>query len=310
MRIVRVYAWMMARLNVYIPDEVKVLAEKWRGQINLSQVCVESLRRELEALEFHRRLGSVLSPLKQRNPVEARLMRSYGLTEAYVIEDASAEMDTREALGEFGAKYLNHYIADDSRLAVAGGRQVWCAVKNLTARQSGVSITATGIGQSDPRILHAHPNTIATILWLLYSPKATAQIITEGSQIIWPVDPEISKHPRYFLFGSCARFSPDGSLAQIAGPQSTNELLKRRVFGDYFYNFFDRKGNILPVPKSDRQMIFPASTLQSLSKRPDARLVLIAGGREKKEVIQLVLKNRMCNVLITDSKTGEWLNGR
>lgn len=41
----------MARLNITVPDDLYKRVEKWRDRINLSRVCQEAIRRELDKLE-------------------------------------------------------------------------------------------------------------------------------------------------------------------------------------------------------------------------------------------------------------------
>jgi post-segregation antitoxin (ccd killing protein) len=41
----------MARLNITVPDGLYERIEKWRDRINLSRICQEAIRRELDKLE-------------------------------------------------------------------------------------------------------------------------------------------------------------------------------------------------------------------------------------------------------------------
>ena len=47
--------------------------------------------------------------------------------------------------------------------------------------------------------------------------------------------------------------------------------------------------------------------LQQLSKRKDARVILVAGGEEKRRIVKQVLEAGLCNVLITDVESARHL---
>src|SRR5207249_1664627 len=141
---------------------------KWRRRVNLSEICARALRSELEAAESHRSAQALFSALRSPSTLERTLAVRYKLSEVVVPEITPDTTDVRAALGNAAATYLNRYLCDDSLLAIGGGRQMWCVVKNLTPRQVSVRITGLGIRQNDPQVLHAHANTLTTLLWLLY----------------------------------------------------------------------------------------------------------------------------------------------
>jgi post-segregation antitoxin (ccd killing protein) len=67
----------LARLNITIPDELHVRIEKWRERLNISRVCQDAIRRELDKLEQLpeevRHMHEALSRLGQQ---KARVERS------------------------------------------------------------------------------------------------------------------------------------------------------------------------------------------------------------------------------------------
>src|SRR3989442_3895699 len=194
----------MARLNVSISDELYALTLKWRSRVNLSEVCARALQQELDALEFHRNVGALFSALRPPTKLESELAARYGLCEALVSNTLSITGDAREILGELAANYLNRYLCDDSLLAIGGGRQMWCVVRNLQPRHLKVTITGLGVGQNDPRVLHAHSNTLTTLLWLLFSPRAEARIVGRDDldiNSIWKPDLPKADKPKYFVIG-------------------------------------------------------------------------------------------------------------
>ncbi len=300
----------MGRLNISIPDNLYELTLKWRSRVNLSEVCARALQQELEALEFHRTIGELFSTLRTPTKLESEIASCYGLSEALLSDASPDPANIREALGELAATYLNRYLCGDSLLAVGGGRQMWCVVRNLKPRQLKVTITGLGVGQNDPRVLHAHSNTLTTLLWLLFSPRADARLVG-GDELnihaIWRGDLPVVDHPKYFVVGSCGSFDNSCHLAPLLGEEATRYLLARNVCGDFLYQFFNTGGELVPAPPLEHQSILSADFLRRMSKRADSKIILVAGGSEKLKTLRFTLRAGLCNVLITDLETARLL---
>ncbi len=220
------------------------------------------------------------------------------------------EAGLRDALGGVAADYLSQKLGAGAVLAIAGGRQSWCIVEHLDPRPLEISLVALGYRHNDPRVLHAHANTLTTLLWLLFSPRAVARLIGRDPQEILspalPVQPE----PRYFVVASCAPFSAGGPLASLLGEETTSTLLAKGATCDFAYNFFDKHGRLVSVAIPGDQSILSAGCLSSLSRRQDARVVLVAGGRQKVGAMRRVLEAKLCNTLVTDTATARELIGK
>ena len=230
----------MARLNISISDNLYELTLKWRSRVNLSEVCARALQQELEALEFHRTVGELFSSLRAPTKLENEIASRYGLSETLLSDTSPDPANIREALGELAANYLSRHLCNDSLLAVGGGRQMWCVVRNLKPRQLKITITGLGVGQNDPRVLHAHSNTLTTLLWLLFSPRADARIVggdETNIHAIWKGDLPISDYPKYFVVGSCGPFEGNCHLAPLLGEEATRYLLSKDVCGYFLYQF-------------------------------------------------------------------------
>jgi len=300
----------MARLNISIPDKLYLATNKWRGRVNLSEICAKALQRELEALEFHRTLGTLTSSFRSHTTLESQLLSHLGLADTVVLESPMDHTNIREELGKLAANYLDRHLCDDSLLAIAGGRQMWCVVKNLTPKSVSVTVTGLGIDQSDPQVLHAHANTLTTLLWLLFSPRAQALVVGRNElelHKIWRLDLPLTNHPRYFVIGSCGPFEPGCSLAGLLGTDASEVLFKRQVCGDFLYQFFDDNGEIVDASLRQNKSILSSDILGKLCKRPDARVILVAGGPEKLKIIYFALRAGLFNVLITDKETARGL---
>jgi DNA-binding transcriptional regulator LsrR (DeoR family) len=284
---------------------------KWRRKINLSEICAQALRAELAAVESHRSAAPLLARIRPPvSPLERRLQERYALAEVRVAAGAVAhDADLRDSLGRLAAGYLGHRLASGAVLAIGGGRQSWCVVQHLEPRPLEVALVALGYRQNDPYVLHAHANTLTTLLWLLFSPRAQARLVGGDPQEVLHAALPVRPEPAYFVVASCAPFAAAGPLAKLLGQDATATLVAKGVAGDFAYNFFDKHGRLVPVALPGDQSLLPADCLAALSRRPDARVVPVAGGGQKVGAIRLVLEAKLCNTLVTDMATARILAG-
>lgn len=300
----------MARLNISIPQDLAPLVRKWRRKLNLSEICALALRDELAAVESHRSALPILRKLRRPNRLELELAERFELQEARVSAvEAGDERQSRETLGKAAAEYLNQNLSDGCVLAIGGGRQAWCIVEHMSPRQIAMDIVALGYRQNDPNLLNAHPNTLATVLWLLFSPRAKAWLIGNAPKEILNPSAPVASRSRYFVVGSCAPFEAGSALAQLLGASATKSLVARKADGDFLYNFFDHDGRMIELEIPGDRSILSASELRSLCKRPDTKVVLVAGGEEKAGIIRKAVEGNLCNVLITETIAAQHLLG-
>jgi len=294
----------MPRLNIYLPEPVYDLASRWRDSSNLSEICARAIKDELDAVEGHRSADSLLQSLRPPSEIEDALAKAYGLVEVVVAGEERKPEKIRDALGKAAAAFLDRNVSDGSMIALAGGRQMWCLVRNLAPRRVRTKITALGMHHADPVLLHAHPNTLATLVWLLYSPRSEAYVIGASSTSQhWTVDLPSKADPSYFVISSCSSFDENSSFAELLGDDVRADLNKAEVLGDFAYVFFDKTGKEVEVPLSAPHMKLSADLLSRLSKRSDARTVLVAGGEKKLEAMRVTLQKGLCNTLITDRES-------
>lgn len=300
----------MGRLNVSIPADLAPLVSKWRRRINLSEICSDALRAELLGIESHRSPRPLVATLRQPTDLEAGLAAQYGLLDVIVDpQPHSGDRHLRQALGRLAAEYLNQRLSDGSVLAIAGGRQSWCVVESMGPRNIEVAIQALGYRQNDPQVLNAHPNTLTTLLWLLFSPRATARLVGSDPREVLDIALPVHAQPKYFVIGSGAPFARDCPLARLLTSKATEALLAAGVRGDVLYNFFDATGHPIDAPVQTEQSVLSRQTLSALSARPDSRIVVVAGGSEKAELIRRAMEAKLCNVLVTDAPTARQLLG-
>lgn len=300
----------MGRLNIYVPDEVHRLAARWRGAINLSEVCARALREELQAAESGRAAGRLAGVLRSASARERGVARRFRLADVVICDEPTVDADRRDVLGQSAADYVDRVLSDGALMAVCGGRQMWSVVRNVSPRSVRVTMTASGFGQSDPTVLHAHPNTLVTLLWLLFSPKAQAHLVgARAAAKLWnaALARKEGDTVQLVVLASCASFDASSPLAGLLEREDAAELARRKADADFAYTFLSKSGSIVPFAPSGPHFVLDAETLRRLSARRDARVVLVAGGRDKERVMRAVLEHRLCNTLITDAATAQRL---
>jgi DNA-binding transcriptional regulator LsrR (DeoR family) len=298
----------MPRLNISIPDEVYELAQRMRGEVNLSAVCAAALRDELLARANHRRPPALLREMHWPSELEDALQSRFGLRAALVCTSSSDAFATRDELGRVAAGYLERELTDGSAVAISGGRQMWCMVSQLRPRRSSYVLTAMGFGNHDAEVLHAHANTLVTLMWLLYAPHSKAHLVGSPEfAAIWQARTSAPSPARRFVLTSCGPFDSSSSFATILGENASASLERAGVSGDVAYTFFDAEGRRVVINTEAPSSLITLERLQELSLMEDTHVVVIAGGKSKARFVRLALENRLCNVLITDSEIAHQL---
>jgi DNA-binding transcriptional regulator LsrR (DeoR family) len=298
----------MPRLNIYLPDDVYDLANRWRDSRNLSEICARAIRDELGAAEDGRSFSRVLEKVRPPADVELALKDAFGLRDVRVVETPTDTNVLRDSIGRAAADYLDASVCDGTLLGVAGGRQTWAVVQHLSPRQIRSTICAFGIHRADPQLLHVHPNTLATLLWLLYSPRSEAHVVgARPSPNLWTDLPAPQPVARYFVLSSCSPFNPNSPFGRLVGAEMSSALIEHKVIGDYAYVFFTENEEEFELAPAADEFRLSANLLKTLSKREDARTMLIAGGADKLKVMRAALTKKLCNTLITDRSTAQQL---
>lgn len=307
----------MARLNISLPDDLYEVAKKWRKSINLSEICARALRSELEAVELDRTAVGLLGSLKPPTPLERAFAKKFSLRSVVVTPTPEDPQELYDLLGSAAAEHLDSLLVDDSLLAIAGGRQMWRVVRSLSPRSIRITITALGIHENDPQVLHVHPNTLTTFLWLLYSPNAIAKLVAASTfDSLWDHTLAIKERPSYFVLGSFGPFERSSPFANLIGIEATQGLIDRGASSDFAYIFFDKEGQLIEQPElrisptnGVDHSLFSAKQLRDLSARPDTRVLAVGGGINKVSALRHTMNNRLCNVVVTDHNTATILLG-
>lgn len=297
----------MARLNISVPDDLYELASRWRGSTNLSEICARALREELEAAEANRTAVRLLSSFRSASSLELEVANAYGIERAFVSEASSEPTMIHESLGRFAASVLDAQLHDGQTVFVGGGRQMWSVVKNLSPRALRVTLAAMGLRSHDRELLHAHPNTLVTLLWLLYTPRARAHLTGSESLSLDEINSLQADDVRYLVVSSCAEFDTDSPISKMLGSKTVEHFDRHKVIGDFAYQFLTADGGVIPYLPPPDSTVLSENQLRSLCARSDSQVFLLAAGERKLRTIRTVLQAGLCSSLITDEPTAHAL---
>lgn len=295
----------MPRLNVYIPDWLSMELRAYRGEINFSGVCTHALGAELSARQTDRRAVGLLSRIVMTpSDIEQAVAARFRL-DRVIAPPVPKGFELREFVTDKAASFLDALVGEHMQIGVGGGTQMWSIVRRLTPRNLRMDISAIGFGGVDHAAPHVHPNMLATVMSLLYAPRSTPRLVgSPAFAAAWSLDGEPGKDVRRAIIGACARFDAESAYARVLGADITDVLEDAHVVGDFLGVFLAADGRLVEpyVPGSTVSHIGSAE-LREHARRPDTIVALVATGKEKVNLIRLVLRAELCNTLITDEST-------
>lgn len=263
--------------------------------------------------------------------LEAALVDTYGLREAVVVA-TGGRGDIREELGLAAAGYFESVAANGMRIGLSCGFTLYQMIRSLRDRRfRGLKLYPLS-GESTLRLVDLFPNTLVGIMAAKYRPHVTAYALPvqhlaslgeiERLRRRLLRDPEIRRiyeaardvDVALAGIGMIAEQTPGFcALAESYGV-SVKRLRQLGVVGEINYQPFNADGRIVEEPElralMRRILSVGGDRLQALAKRPDRRVIAIAGGRAKLEAIRGALHGGFMNVLVTDDEVASALTGR
>ena len=298
----------MPRLNIYIPDELDLAIRNHPGEMNISQVCADALRAELNARGTDRSIEGLFHALTENpNELERELMRKFRLRRALVgfATDASAH----DTIGYWASSFLDSdAFCEGLHVGLGGGRQMWEVARRLEPRNLGMNVWALGFGDVDRERPHLHPNALVTLVSMMYGTRTKPMLVgAPHFKVTWSypaVFPTGETNVQRLIVGSCAMFDAESPYARLLGKEITDLLVEEHVMGDFLGVFITGDGRIVqPYLPSMTVSHVAAADLQLFTKRDDAMVLLAAGGGDKVRLIRSVFELGLCNAFITDNAT-------
>jgi DNA-binding transcriptional regulator LsrR (DeoR family) len=263
--------------------------------------------------------------------LEARLVERFGLRDAVVVA-TGGRGDLREEIGLAAAAYFETVADHGMRVGLSCGHTLYEMVRHLRDRRFRDLVLYPLSGETTLRLVDIFPNTLVGMMAAKYRPHVTAYALpvqhlaslAEIDRVRRRVvrDPEIRRiydaaqdvDIALVGIGMIGEQTPGFcSVAESYGV-SVRRLGQLGVVGEINYQPFDANGKVVAEPElralMRRVLSVGAGRLQALARRPDRRVIALAGGRPKIEAIRGALRGRFVNVLVTDDVAASALADR
>ncbi|MEN8228207.1 MAG: sugar-binding transcriptional regulator [Bacteroidota bacterium] len=268
------------------------------------------------ALEDKIVLIKINAPTDKYHDLEHKLELEYGLKEVVVVDTGSDEQDEVIAsIGRVAAGYLNANLQGDEIIGLTWGRALLNLVNALNVDhfpKLQVVQMLGGLGEPEasyhgadltrrmaekfltrPRLIHA-PGIVRS--------KDLCRELINDIQVRKTL--QLAARADIAIVG-LGLFSPGSSIFKsdyILSEEDQRMLVSRNVMGDISLRFFNDQGQFITTEIDDRIV---GLSIDQLQKIP--RIIGVAGGKDKYQIIKAALKGKLIHVLITDHQNAEKL---
>ncbi len=260
---------------------------------------------------------SLLPPPNGMADLEHRLERRFGLQEVVVVpvSDPAHHPTVVRELGPAAAECLNCCISGNEVIATAWGTSILAMADALPYRSwPGVTVVQLlgGLGPVDT-LEHSAELTqhlarkLGARLRLLPAPgivasQQMAEALKSDAQISAVLDLAAGADVALVGLGAPTPYSIVLRTGTILSRQDLERLQELGAVGDIALRYLDRDGNPLGLEIDERII---GLTIEQIRQIP--RVIGIAGGTAKYEMIRAALRGEILDVLVTDQLTAEML---
>lgn len=280
-------------------------------RLNVSQSTISRLLKRAEAEGIVR--ITVTVPAGAHPELEEALQAAFGLKEAIVMDCVDDEAQVVRDLGAAAAFYMETTLRPGDVIGISSWSAALLAmVDSMHPSQKGSGARVVQIlgGMGNPAA-EVHATHLTQRLANLIGGKATllpapGVVSSPEARKVLLRDPFVQQAMELFKSVTVALVGigavEPSQLLSLSGnvfaSQELQELSLRGAVGDICLRFFNRQGNPVPTPLSDRVIAITLDQLRRVN-----RVVGIAGGPRKLAAIRGALAGAWVNVLITDRKT-------
>lgn len=253
---------------------------------------------------------NIIPPGKSNADLERALEVAYGLDEAVIVSPNGYEKQIIvHELGPAAADLLLRCLKGDEVLAISWGSTLLSVVEALPVKnwpQMKVVQIMGGLGRPEAEV---HGTDIARRMAQAFGakPRLLAAPGIVSSKMVRDAllaDPQISDTLALVAKADIAVVGigvpvPDSVVMQAGAllPEEVTQLKAKRAVGDIALRFFDAGGRAIQHELNDRLI---GLDLDQIRRIP--RVIGVAGGVEKLEVIRAALRGKLINVLVTDDR--------
>jgi dihydroxyacetone kinase-like protein len=245
--------------------------------------------------------------------VSRELCKRFALTSCVVIPDDGGRLPVYERIGRAGARLLTEILEPNDILGVSWGRTVLALSAALAqVRLPGVSVvqiagSAIGTFEFSPELCTSNiANRLGARCVNLHAPGIVSRPEVKKLFMQEPALVEQFKLIRScnkILFGVAGLGSASTALRSgYMTPEKLRPYVDGGAIGVMAGRFFDRDGDPVLGPL-DEQMI--GTTLREIARIPER--ICVAGGPEKVEAIDAMLRGGHATILVTDEATAQAL---
>jgi len=282
-------------------------------QLGLSQARVSQL---LKAAEQQRIAETVVHvPPGMFSDLEDELQRAYGLDEVVVVDTGPDQSDPKRALGVSAAPFLQLALEGTKVIGITAWSQTLHAAVEVMKPLAPVPgrlvvnvfggfgpSTSTGYSQLMQRLAQL---CAARPVFLLGPGIVASSKLRDALKREQQVRDVVSFYDRLSILVvsiGALGYGVQNEAPEYVSIEDQEELHEKGAIGDVALHFFDAHGR--PVSSSLDERVLGISADQ-LKRAP--RVLAIAGGKKKVEVIRAALRGRWVNSLITDLTAAQQL---
>ena len=299
-------------------------------QLGLSEATVSRLA------ERSRGFVELRYDLPGEDELEARLIETFGLRDAVVVEGGGPEQE-RSVVGSAAARYFTSRVSDGDGVALSCGETLLEMLKVLPSRP-GLTLRISQLTvEGDPRAIHQAPATLVGLLRAKSSSESEAigvQLLPPSGEAAYTAARDafargelitrlraMARRARMLFVGIGAPGRTRGGevpdfvrLAhEVVSTQAFERFLAARgIAGEINNQLYDADGrdctDEMPELASQFVHVLTLNDLRALAARPEKhQVVAVASGAEKVPAISAALRGGLVNALITSRRTAEQL---
>jgi deoxyribonucleoside regulator len=258
--------------------------------------------------------------------LEIALSEKYHLHESIVVDYTEDETYLRIDLGHAAATYFEERVSAGKKVGIGSGRSMYEMVSHIEERPRGIELFPLNVmTQRDLATVSVDANSLVNTLWFKSRPEAKAfkvELFFPYSDIGTTVQKvkelmrersiaEFREELRAldFYFFSVSELRQNSVLVTLAKEIGVGfaDLKKKGIIGDCIFTTVNAKGEEVPLGTEELTLGLSLKNLVEVSAGGEARVVCVAGGLRKREVLRVVLKRGAINVLITDREAATFL---
>ena len=283
---------------------------------SIYKVSISTISRVLKEAET---LGIVIIKvndiLGKKDKLESDLERRFGLKKVLVSQISFNDEDLiKSIIGKSAASYIGEIIQNDSTVGIAWGNSLYEMVNYLNPRPLDNMKVVDLIGSMGKVFSNANASELtrkfaqnfsARIFFLnslaMVDNKETKEHLVKEKEIKDVLD--MAKNLDIAII-SIGNFSPDSIVFKGLGIEKDviEDIKSRGALGDICFRFFDQYGNKVYTEFDDRIVGIDLDDYKKVKTK-----ICISGGISKLIGIRAAIKNKLVDVLITDSLVAESL---